>query len=789
MSFDVNQPSHRQFRETLKLNTVPVVVWAGAGLSMPSGLPNWTQLQTFLTGRATDKRGRVDKVASEIIQAHLKLAHSEKSAWKKFEHLKQALGNADYTSSVREAFQDAGKVEIPDLYLQLWELGINGFFTLNIDRLASRAFSATKPGSALREFEGVNSQRHADVFLSGHKFVLNLHGSIDDAQSWVFTNSEFEQLGKNPGYHNLVNACFTTRVVLFVGISAEDQAAGGHLEKLKKLGINLNNHFWLTHRNDQETVHWAGEAGLNLIFYEARNNDHSELDGFVSDLLSYIPRDQTPPPVEPPVKKERGVVIPPSDELERQSANDIRIALNNEAKRILSSNNPNKIKEYETFLSEYGEAVYRAWSISTTKSKNHFFDYILNRQIAKGAFGQVFEATSKDGNRVAIKVLHGDIREEPHMLISFRRGVQSMRILSERHVDGMVPYLAAWEVPTSSVMELIEGPNLEDAVNANYVNDWNTRLQIARELTRIIRAAHVLPERVLHRDIRPANIMLKGYYDQSAPWELVVLDFDLSWHRDATEGSLNLATSSNGYLSPEQIDQSRKKLTRNALIDSYGLGMTIFFLVTGLHPKVGQHLYVNWHRLLNENVCSIKCHFWESLPYRVARLINWATKDKQEERWDVTRMHGELIRLSETQKGASNVISAEMFAEEIVTRCPELLPAYIWDDQKLSAICELRSGFLIQAVGDESQKKVKLHIDWMQTGDRKFENVKKYIDSSAEKSCSCLKKGGWKITTKGIATGECHIQAELNISDLQKPNVLEAVAIALNGSIAFLRLH
>jgi len=126
-----------------------------------------------------------------------------------------------------------------------------------------------------------------------------------------------------------------------------------------------------------------------------------------------------------------------------------------------------------------------------------------------------------------------------------------MRILSDRHVPGMVPYLEAWEIPTSSVMELVDGPNLEDAVSANYANDWETRMRIAAELTKIIRTAHSVPERVLHRDIRPANIMLKGYYDQTVPWKVVVLDFDLSWHRDAAEGSLNLATSSNGYLSPE----------------------------------------------------------------------------------------------------------------------------------------------------------------------------------------------------------------------------------------------
>ncbi|MGA2242372.1 MAG: hypothetical protein ABSH11_10095 [Verrucomicrobiota bacterium] len=214
--------------------------------------------------------------------------------------------------------------------------------------------------------------------------------------------------------------------------------------------------------------------------------------------------------------------------------------------------------------------------------------------------------------------------------------------------------------------------------------------------------------------------------------------------------------------------------------------MTVFFLITGKHPKVGQHLYANWGKLLAEKVCSIRCVFWNSLPCRMARLIDWSTKDNQSERWDVTRIHGELIRLSETQKGASYVTSAEMFAEEIVARCSELVSIYTWDDQKLSALSELRSGFTIRVVGDESEKRVEVYIDWMQTGERKYENVRKYIDTAAEKSCSRLKKGAWKISRRGIALGECHIEAEITIPELRKPGLLDAAATSLNESISAL---
>jgi eukaryotic-like serine/threonine-protein kinase len=234
-------------------------------------------------------------------------------------------------------------------------------------------------------------------------------------------------------------------------------------------------------------------------------------------------------------------------------------------------------------------------------------------------------------------------------------------------------------------MELIEGPNLEEAVKAKAINDWQLRLRVGTDLARIILTAHQVPERVLHRDIRPANIMLKNFFISPESWELVVLDFDLSWHRDASEGSLNLSRSMNGYLAPEQIDLSRKKLTRNALVDSFGVGMTLFYLATGQHPITSQHLHIDWSDKLKQNTIAKTCEEWHSLPRRFARLIYLATKDKQSDRWDMTQIQGELLRLTESLGGSEKVVSAELFAEEVACRSCHQVGEYTWDVDRESA--------------------------------------------------------------------------------------------------------
>jgi hypothetical protein len=416
----------------------------------------------------------------------------------------------------------------------------------------------------------VNS--HVDVLRSGSPFVANLHGVLENAESWILTSDEFERLVNLQGYRTLLDTCFASRTVLFLGISAEDQGATGHLERLRKAGLNLGSHFWLTERNDRETIDWAEGMGIRQILYQSKDGRHQELDEFVADLARYVPVEILAEPVTPSTRRERGIHTPPPEELESMKANDIRLVLNKEAIRILGSNAADRLDQYREFWSRYEEAIYRAWSVSILPGKNVFFNFTLKETLAKGAFGYVYKAEGPEGGEVAIKILHGNVKEEPEMLESFRRGVAAMKILSTRGVTGMVPYVAAWEIPTCTVMELVDGPNLEEAVDSGLVDSWQMILRIAIDLTSILQAAHQLPERVLHRDVRPPNIMLKDFYTDPAEMEVVVLDFDLSWHRDASGMSVDLAKSSSGYLAPEQIDRTRKHLTRNALVDSFGVG-------------------------------------------------------------------------------------------------------------------------------------------------------------------------------------------------------------------------
>ena len=256
--------------------------------------------------------------------------------------------------------------------------------------------------------------------------------------------------------------------MLFIGISADDVAAGGILGRLRSIGVDPGGHFWLTDRLDEATDQWAENIGLELIRYDAGAGHDPILKRFFQDLRKYVPQDREADPVYeeypgvvPPLPKPQPLALRPPEE--------IRNILSAHAARILQADKSSdeKRREYNDFVKEYAYAVHNSWYVSTEPPDNVLFGHEVEAQIGSGAFGSVFKARAPHANRdVAIKLLLYEIRSNKDMLSSFRRGVSSMRILSEAGIKGMVPYLHAYELPPCTIMEFVDGPNLEEAVRS-----------------------------------------------------------------------------------------------------------------------------------------------------------------------------------------------------------------------------------------------------------------------------------------------------------------------------------
>lgn len=286
-------------------------------------------------------------------------------------------------------------------------------------------------------------------------------------------------------------------------------------------------------------------------------------------------------------------------------------------------------------------------------------------------------------------------------------------------------------------------------------------LRVGMYLTRVLRRSHELPERVLHRDLRPSNVMLKDFYTDPHDWRVVVLDFDLSWHRGATEKSAVHGSTLFGYLAPEQIQRLHGVSTRHSPVDSFGLSMTLFFMVSGRHPIPDEHRHTLWPDTVRSACRAHTSDGWSSLPERFARLILNSTHDSQAKRWDLAQIQNELARLLEAGTTPQLVDSLDLLVEELATRT-SILADYTWQEDAAAASHELPTGLRVSLRGGARSREVALTIDWDSTGVHQYKKVGKWLVPASESCAAILRSAGWYVGSHEINTGVLRLRANID---------------------------
>ncbi|WP_372720154.1 SIR2 family protein [Novipirellula sp.] len=743
MPFDISQPAFVRLKSLCAKKTNKLMFFTGAGLSKWCDLPLWGELKENLLDVLNKKASHFELQDREELRVASQMVRLERNPWRSFQLLRDKLGPQSFRASIRDSLVDSDELIPPDAYTLLWKLNTAGILNLNLDQLAYRAFSLVRPGKPIDHFAGRKCPNHAHLVKGNKPFVANLHGTLSDAESWVLTNEDLSSLLRKDGYKEFIQSCFLAHTVVFCGMSADDKAAGGFLDSLKSVGIDSGEHYWFTNRNDRTTDDWAQERNIEPILYSATNHDHSEFVEALKDLVDAKPLDDIASPVIASVPMlgltDVDACYTP-DDLESVDVDVLREYLNTRANKILTSESNDRYSDYFRFCEEYDAAIHRAWYAKPGTKHDTLFGYKLVKEIGEGAFGMIFEAENPIGESVAVKLLHESIRNKSDRLQAFRRGVASMQILESRNVHGIVPYKYAAEIPAFVVMDLIDGENLANAMEKYQLKKWGDVLAVAAKVIDILRRSHRLPEQVLHRDIRPQNIMVRNPWDEPEHWGVVMLDFDLSWNRDATEKSIEEPGSTNGYLAPEMMYRDQSVSTRSALVDSFGLGMTLFFMRTYRDPKPLEASHSDWGTSLGEYQDKYTFREWRSLPRRFFRLIEEATRPRQSDRIDVASIANEIDLLYLATQDASKIDNPSVWAEELASNSAQI--PYTRDAD--STDCRIRMGGLVVLIsGRDLADEVVVEFRWSQVGNEQFASVKKWLPRACDQVNAEMKAGGW----------------------------------------------
>lgn len=203
--------------------------------------------------------------------------------------------------------------------------------------------------------------------------------------------------------------------------------------------------------------------------------------------------------------------------------------------------------------------------------------YVLEQELGQGGFGITFKATHQYLNQVVvIKTLNAAVQQHPEFVDfqhKFRDEARRLALCVHPNIVRVSDFFTEDGMPYM-VMDYIPGQTLESVVFSDRPLPEATAIHYIRQIGAALKVVH--QNGLLHRDIKPQNIMLRQGTQQ-----VVLIDFGIAREFTPDVPQTHTSLISTGYAPVEQyISQGR----RTPATDVYGLAATLYALLTARVP-------------------------------------------------------------------------------------------------------------------------------------------------------------------------------------------------------------
>ncbi len=262
--------------------------------------------------------------------------------------------------------------------------------------------------------------------------------------------------------------------------------------------------------------------------------------------------------------------------------------------------------------------------------------YRITSPIAEGGMSYVFmaEDLEKTGSTVAVKILKrkGTSRRIEDVI----RFHSEATTISRINHPNIIKIHEVGETDSPSmpgmhyiVMEYIRGGNLFEMVSRKRFPDWKTALVIISGLCRAL--SHIHDNGIIHRDIKPGNIMILQNGGMLKTDQIKLIDFGLAQLKEfADMGDIEEVLGTFSYMSPEQTGLVKKNVDERS--DLYSLGVVFYQLLTGELPFKGEDV----SSLIHQHVAQMArppADLNRDLPVVVSKMVMKLMEKDQEKRY------------------------------------------------------------------------------------------------------------------------------------------------------------
>lgn len=274
------------------------------------------------------------------------------------------------------------------------------------------------------------------------------------------------------------------------------------------------------------------------------------------------------------------------------------------------------------------------------RSRGFFFDqYKLLDLLGVGGMGWVYRSLHVDSGEIfALKVLLDRFRDDRGMVVRFEQEARAGMLFQHENIVRTFGCGSAGGLPYV-VMEYFEGPSLLELLRMREHSrmGWERACDVARQSA--LGLHHIHKKGFVHRDIKPQNFLI------DAKGTVKLLDFGLTMrHEGETGDEFSMAmifghecVGTTAFMAPEQAADS---LSADARSDVYGLGCTLFAMLTGdtPFPYAETKSVLEGHRSeIPRNVCEIVPAIPAAVGEIVARMLAKSPADRYQTAADVAQ--------------------------------------------------------------------------------------------------------------------------------------------------------